>query len=183
MIFAAYSWRLEKSFFMNEFAKPQSHNSFLDETSKKDSSELKEFVNQVIDEHVQSTNLKKLFKHEEHDDVSNSEKSAQNAIASNQSIFMKEEDAFRSESILNVDSLREVSSMLSEDSDSYDIWKLFKWKLSVHDLKNTESVPCKNGIVKDKPKENTTTFVSDTDAKEHNDIIELFASKESVGIE
>ncbi|KYQ54129.1 Putative 1-phosphatidylinositol-3-phosphate 5-kinase [Trachymyrmex zeteki] len=38
MIFAAYSWRLEKSFLMDEFAKPPSpkDNSFLDETSQKD---------------------------------------------------------------------------------------------------------------------------------------------------
>ncbi|EZA56689.1 Putative 1-phosphatidylinositol-3-phosphate 5-kinase [Ooceraea biroi] len=38
MIFAAYSWRLEKSFLMDEFAKPPSpkDNSFLDEASQKD---------------------------------------------------------------------------------------------------------------------------------------------------
>ncbi|XP_024937173.1 1-phosphatidylinositol 3-phosphate 5-kinase isoform X2 [Cephus cinctus] len=40
MIFCAYSWRLEKSFLMDEFVRPPSpkDNSFLDETSQKDSS-------------------------------------------------------------------------------------------------------------------------------------------------
>lgn len=37
MIFSAYSWRMEKSFLMDEFAKPpyQLENSFLDETTQK----------------------------------------------------------------------------------------------------------------------------------------------------
>ncbi|OAD57576.1 Putative 1-phosphatidylinositol 3-phosphate 5-kinase [Eufriesea mexicana] len=44
MIFAAYSWRLEKSFLMDEFAKPPSSkdNSFLDETSYKDFKEFQQ---------------------------------------------------------------------------------------------------------------------------------------------
>jgi len=188
MIFAAYSWRLEKSFLMDEFAKPPSpkDNSFLDEASQKDSSNLKEsekFANQVIDEHAQSTNLKKSSKDEEHDDVSNNEKSAQNVASNTRNIFVKEEDAFRSESILNADSLKEVSSMLSEDSDPYDTLKLFKSKPSVHDLKDMESVPCESSMVKDESKENISSFVSDTDAKGHNDTMELFASKENISIE
>ncbi|RLU26367.1 hypothetical protein DMN91_000161 [Ooceraea biroi] len=187
MIFAAYSWRLEKSFLMDEFAKPPSpkDNSFLDEASQKDLSSLEESekaMNQA-DEHAQSTDSKRLKADEEHDDASNS---GQNAAAI-RSTPAKNEDAHRSENILNADSLREVSSMLSEDSDPYDTLKLFKGKSkpSVHDPKDSKDLEpgsCEGDTVKDdKPKDNVS--VPDTDAKEHNNTLELFTSKEGAGVE
>ncbi|KOC63940.1 Putative 1-phosphatidylinositol 3-phosphate 5-kinase [Habropoda laboriosa] len=58
MIFAAYSWRLEKSFLMDEFATPPSpkDNSFLDETSLDDSTEFKE-PNKIL--HTKSSDEEK----------------------------------------------------------------------------------------------------------------------------
>ncbi|KAG5306952.1 FYV1 kinase, partial [Acromyrmex insinuator] len=152
MIFAAYSWRLEKSFLMDEFAKPPSpkDNSFLDETSQKDSSsdeKTEKLETCVIDEQT----------HNEND----------------------------SENILSTNSLREVSSMLSEDSDPYDTLKLFKKKLkpSLHDSKDTVPVSCENSMVPyndDKSKNLLIDTGFDSNITEIcNNSAELFASKET----
>ncbi|KYN10309.1 Putative 1-phosphatidylinositol-3-phosphate 5-kinase [Trachymyrmex cornetzi] len=149
MIFAAYSWRLEKSFLMDEFAKPPSpkDNSFLDETSQQDFSsdeKTEKLESCVIDEQTHAIEMKKLSKiNQNHENVPDSDKKIQNIQTNNSNTPKNEND---SENILSTNSLREVSSMLSEDSDPYDTLKLFKKKLkpSLHDSKDTVPVSCEN---------------------------------------
>lgn len=146
MIFAAYSWRLEKSFLMDEFAKPPSpkDNSFLDETSQKDSvpnlpeqPEKLSSDNRGVtdDEHVQaaSTDISRKSSrgvHEECESTFNGgQQNVHNDQATHRSVPAKDEKMYCSDSILNSESLREVSSMLSEDTDPYDTLKLFKTKV------------------------------------------------------
>lgn len=152
MIFAAYSWRLEKSFLMDEFAKPPSpkDNSFLDETSQKNSSngeETEKPESCVINEQAHAIDvLKKPSKiNQNHESSSNSEQKIQTVQTNNSNILVKNENVY-DENILSANSLREVSSMLSEDSDPYDTLKLFKAKLkpSLHDSKDIASKSCEN---------------------------------------
>lgn len=179
MIFAAYSWRLEKSFLMDEFAKPPSpkNNSFLDETLQRDSSngeESEKLENHVIAENTHAVNTKRSSKmNQDHKDTLGDEQSVRNTKSQNPSILVKNENLHFSENILNVDSLKEVSSMLSEDSDPYDTLKLFKTKLkpSLHDSK--VPTPCENDAVlsnNDNSKNNTLDFVSD-DTEKHNNSV------------
>ncbi|KAL0116123.1 hypothetical protein PUN28_011173 [Cardiocondyla obscurior] len=143
MIFAAYSWRLEKSFLMDEFAKPPSpkDNSFLDETSQKNISndedtEKLENCNEQMHAIDAIKKPKSLKINQNHESISNNEQKIQIG-QTNSSTPIKNEN--ESEYIVNANSLKEVSSMLSEDSDPYDTLKLFKTKLkpSVHESKNT----------------------------------------------
>jgi len=192
MIFAAYSWRLEKSFLMDEFAKPPSpkDNSFLDETSQKDSSngeETKKLESCVIDEQIHAIEAKKPSKiNQNHESISNSEQKMQNIHTNNSNMPIKNENVYDSEDTLSANSLREVSSMLSEDSDPYDTLKLFKAKLkpSVHDSKDTAPVSYENDTVphnSDKSKDlivNTSGFDSDI-TEVGNNSMELFTNKET----
>lgn len=186
MIFAAYSWRLEKSFLMDEFAKPPSpkNNSFLDETLQKDFSnneEPEELEKHIVDEYAHAIDTKKSSKiSQDYEDTVNDEQSARSTKSHNSNIPVKNENLHFSDNILSADSLKEVSSMLSEDSDPYDTLKLFKakFKPSLHDSKIP--APCENDIVNlynnDKSKNNTLNFVSD-DTEEHNNSV--IASKET----
>lgn len=187
MIFAAYSWRLEKSFLMDEFAKPPSpkDNSFLDETSQKDFSndeKTEKLESCVIDEQTHAIEVKKLSKiNQNHESVSNSDKKVQNIQTNNSNTPKNEND---SENILSTNSLKEVSSMLSEDSDPYDTLKLFKTKLkpSIHDSKDTAPPSCENGTVPhndDKSKNLLVDTGFDSNITEEcNNSAELFANKE-----
>ncbi|XP_012235504.1 putative 1-phosphatidylinositol 3-phosphate 5-kinase [Linepithema humile] len=184
MIFAAYSWRLEKSFLMDEFAKPPSpkDNSFLDETSQKDSlsgEESKKLEDHVIDEHAMDVKKPSKLNHDQEAALSG-EQSARNIQSNNPSTSVKDEDTRSSENILSVDSLREVSSMLSEDSDPYDTLKLFKTKLkpSLQDAKDAMPTSCENDTANDdKSKDHSSGLVSDA-AEEHNDSATLFTNKD-----
>lgn len=197
MIFAAYSWRLEKSFLMDEFAKPPSpkDNSFLDETSQRDSSKLEQsekLENKVVtDERAQTAEAKKSSRtNEEHDDTFNDGQQNLNIHATNQSISVKDEDVYCPDSILNSDSLRQVSSMLSGDIDPYDTLKLFKTKVkqTVHESKDATSplacenvtmVPCNAG----KFKNNISDLITDRAMEDPDSSMELFANKEEQKIE
>lgn len=192
MIFAAYSWRLEKSFLMDEFTKPPSpkDNSFLDETLQKDVPPSLEHVekteNHVVDEHqTQATATRKSSEINEEHDGDHGQQSVRTVHVSSQNA--KDEDGiYSSESILGFDSLREVSSMLSEDSDPYDTLKLFKTKLkqtTPHDSKvDAASTPARidNSTRNDgKTKEDTAAFVADDATEEERDnSVELFGNKE-----
>lgn len=139
MIFAAYSWRLEKSFLMDEFAKPPSpkDNSFLDETSQKDPSngqETEKLESCIIEQtHVIDVMRKPSKINQNHESIPNRGEAKVENVQTNTPI--KNENVYNSENILSANSLREVSSMLSEDSDPYDTLKLFKVKLKplLHD--------------------------------------------------
>ncbi|XP_011694487.1 PREDICTED: 1-phosphatidylinositol 3-phosphate 5-kinase-like [Wasmannia auropunctata] len=185
MIFAAYSWRLEKSFLMDEFAKPPSpkDNSFLDETSQKDftnGEEIEKLESSVTDEHA--IDAKKPSKiNQSHEIIPNSEQKLQNIQTNNSSMPVKNENV-DSENILSANSLREVSSMLSEDP--YDTLKLFKAKLkpSLHDSKNAAPVSCESDTVShndDKSKDLNTSGTDSDIAEVCNNITELFASKDA----
>ncbi|XP_011640155.1 1-phosphatidylinositol 3-phosphate 5-kinase isoform X2 [Pogonomyrmex barbatus] len=166
MIFAAYSWRLEKSFLMDEFAKPPSpkDNSFLDETSQKDSlngEEEKKFESCIIDEHASDMKKASMI-NQNQENIPNNEQNIQN-VQTNTNISTKSENIYDSENVLNTSSLKEVSSMLPEDP--YDTLKLFKVKLkpSLHDSKDSALVSCENDIVShnDDKSENTIIHTSD----------------------
>lgn len=182
MIFAAYSWRLEKSFLMDEFAKPPlpKDNSFLDETSQKDSlsgEESMRLEDHAIDEHTTMDVKKSSKANHDQEAALNGERNIQ---SNNPSASVKDEEIHSSENILSADSLREVSSMLSEDSDPYDTLKLFKTnklKSSSQNAKNATPTSCEN----DTPIENESKdsgLVSDA-AEEHNDTATLFANKDA----
>lgn len=192
MIFAVYSWRLEKSFLMDEFAKPPSpkDNSFLDETSQKDVSKLdqaEKIENYVVDEQLmQVTDTRKSEISEEcNGTFNNGQQGARNVHATNQNVVAKDESSIcSSENILVSDSLREVSSMLSEDSDPYDTLKLFKTKLkqtTSHDSKDMASTStCENSTSRKdgKVKDDISDFVIDDITEEHDNSAELFVNKE-----
>lgn len=194
MIFAAYSWRLEKSFLMDEFAKPPSpkDNSFLDETSQEDVSpkldQAEKIENNVVDEHqMLVTDTKKSSEiSEEYDGTfDNGQQGSRNVHATNQNVVAKDESSiYSSESILGSDSLREVSSMLSEDSDPYDTLKLFKTKLrqvTPHDSKDTASTSTRRNSTPrndGKTKDDTSGFVTDDTTEEHDNTAKLFGNKD-----
>ncbi|KYM97169.1 1-phosphatidylinositol-3-phosphate 5-kinase [Cyphomyrmex costatus] len=106
MIFAAYSWRLEKSFLMDEFAKPPSpkDNSFLDETSQKDSlndEKSEKLESCIIDEQTQAIEVKKSSKiNQNYENIPNSDKKIQNIEINNSNMYIKNEND--SENILDV---------------------------------------------------------------------------------
>ncbi|XP_032663167.1 1-phosphatidylinositol 3-phosphate 5-kinase isoform X1 [Odontomachus brunneus] len=195
MIFAAYSWRLEKSFLMDEFAKPPSpkDNSFLDETLQKDVSpklnQTEKIENNVVDEHqMLVTDTKKSSEiSEEYDGTfDNGQQGLRNVHATNQNVVAKDESSiYSSESILGSNSLREVSSMLSEDSDPYDTLKLFKTKLrqvTPQDSKDTVSTSTRGNSTSrndGETKDDTSGFVTDDATEEHDNTAKLFGNKDS----
>ncbi|XP_033330522.2 1-phosphatidylinositol 3-phosphate 5-kinase fab1 isoform X2 [Megalopta genalis] len=153
MIFAAYSWRLEKSFLMDEFARPPSpkDNSFLDETSQKDSLDIEE-SNKIssksieANDSIENTDDTEIVRIStiEHDPTAPT--GARHIIeiesSSNRSTPMKDKftDQLYSENILNSSSVKQISSILSDDIDSYDTLKVFKpkTKSSIIDSKAAE---------------------------------------------
>ncbi|XP_020286766.1 1-phosphatidylinositol 3-phosphate 5-kinase isoform X2 [Pseudomyrmex gracilis] len=184
MIFAAYSWRLEKSFLMDEFAKPPllKDNSFLDETSQKDTSNSdnsKNLENHVIDEDAHAKDAKKPKINQDYGSTVDGEKVARNVKSNNLSVSTKDEDIYCSNNILGANSLRDVSSMLAEDSDPYDTLKLFKTKSKPcsNDSKDTDSVSCENDVVSrndDGSKNDISDVISNT-AEEHNVVTSLMS--------
>lgn len=94
MIFASYSWRLEKSFLMDEFAKPPSpkDSSFLDDTFRETSP-----------------------KKEDSGEFSPNE-------------IMSDKSTEKIERVLDPDSFKPVSEVLSESESVYDTLKLFRPK-------------------------------------------------------
>ncbi|KAK2584922.1 hypothetical protein KPH14_002518 [Odynerus spinipes] len=159
MIFAAYSWRLEKSFLMDEFARPPSpkDNSFLDETSKKEDTlddensanlliakikEEAETSSSINNEHMDTKESTKLSQTYDSGNTSTDGQTIEKMCPANRSTPVKDEITEGSTStdnnILNSVALKQISSMLNEDSDPYDTLKLFKTKTraSTSDSKN-----------------------------------------------
>ncbi|KAJ8686685.1 hypothetical protein QAD02_022479 [Eretmocerus hayati] len=164
MVFAAYSCRLEKSFLMDEFARPPSpkDNSFLDESSRnsspskpKDMSGLEEDENILDQTKVVSENIASITtKHEESLGIS----------PKHQSTPVKMDDKRKKSGDSKGGDLSDVSMLLSSTANSYDTLKLFKSrsKLSSGELK-----------FKDKVSEDDRIADSPT---EHDSTIELFGS-------
>ncbi|XP_014610416.1 PREDICTED: 1-phosphatidylinositol 3-phosphate 5-kinase isoform X2 [Polistes canadensis] len=148
MIFAAYSWRLEKSFLMDEFARPLSpkDNSFLDETTKKNNSDSKNNEQLLItkgkddvetlpnienNEGMDTKENIKLLQIYDTGNISSNERGIDKTYPINRNTFMKDEDMENpsgNDHLLNSAALKQISSMLNEDCDPYDTLKLFKTK-------------------------------------------------------
>ncbi|KAK0158635.1 hypothetical protein PV328_009612 [Microctonus aethiopoides] len=168
MVFAVYSWRLEKSFLMDEFAKPpsQKNNSFLDESLNKtegsDDSKERENCADVEIKHVQPSGR------------------------STPIIDRKNDKLLDNESALNPEVFRKVTNMLDEDTDAYDTLKLFKSRSkSIGEDKNAvkimekkllnESIICVEGessddlsVLETSSEQNTLELFSGAGAKDEN---------------
>ncbi|XP_011310721.1 putative 1-phosphatidylinositol 3-phosphate 5-kinase [Fopius arisanus] len=106
MIFAVYSWRLEKSFLMDEFARPPSNdNSFLDGDHPKGEEKRRE-LGESSDSPGNNTTL----------------------IQQNTSCSQSTPKTQRIEDSGTSDKFKRVSNMLQEQCDPYDTLKLFKQK-------------------------------------------------------
>nr|XP_034189980.1 1-phosphatidylinositol 3-phosphate 5-kinase [Osmia lignaria] len=197
MIFAAYSWRLEKSFLMDEFARPPSpkDNSFLDETLNKDTEDF-EKINKIVHtksnevndsssthkEYTDSTEILKVTKiQEDSENISNGKQSIEIEISGNESVPVKNtvsDQKICTENILNSNSVKQISSILSEDADPYDTLKLFKpkTKTSVICTKSTEDNVASNTSINNDGLNNTTGLGIDS-SEDPNGTIELFGSK------
>lgn len=147
MIFSTYSWRMEKSFLMDEFARPPSPktNSFLDENSPRDSVDKENETDTVL-------SVEKIGDNVEISMISTKKNNAQlSSTAENLSgatvlkagsISSKEDNVFsdvfgKNDKIkfqdadgplFSPDTFKQVSTMLNENSDPYDTLKLFKLK-------------------------------------------------------
>ncbi|XP_023248602.1 1-phosphatidylinositol 3-phosphate 5-kinase [Copidosoma floridanum] len=188
MIFAAYSCRLEKSFLMDEFAKPPSSmdNSFQEETSRNGSpSKTKELTinGQRIEEEKESIS-DQLKKQSDDDEV----------ISSNDSrIFESQEpklnystprgsvDKEKSTEIPGEDDdFDQVSTLLMNTASSYDTLKLFKSK-SKSSLE--ESKVLKEKLKKKKKKNSQVTLSTNAEAsevaEEHDTSFDLFRNSAS----
>lgn len=144
MIFSTYSWRMEKSFLMDEFAMSPSPkiDSFLDDNSPKDSIDKEHEVTQIgdnIDTHMVSTgesDTQSLTL------ITNFESTT---VPKEDTNLCKEDDVFvdrpikndtfqswdASDPLFSLDSFKQVSTMLNENSNPYDTLKLFQSKPKV----------------------------------------------------
>ncbi|XP_015188060.1 PREDICTED: 1-phosphatidylinositol 3-phosphate 5-kinase isoform X1 [Polistes dominula] len=163
MIFAAYSWRLEKSFLMDEFARPLSpkDNSFLDETTMKNNNSDNKSNEQLLttkgkDDVETLSNIENnegssidtkeninLLQMYDSGNICSNERGIDKTYPINRNTFMKDEDIenpSENDHLLNSSALKQISSMLNEDSDPYDTLKLFKTKIrsNNNDSKNVE---------------------------------------------
>ncbi|XP_076663610.1 1-phosphatidylinositol 3-phosphate 5-kinase fab1 isoform X2 [Andrena cerasifolii] len=197
MIFAAYSWRLEKSFLMDEFARPPSpkDNSFLDETSHKDFKQLED--NKVLHIKANEGNDAFLTRDKEYTDgeevlrisqvqedpgsTSNDRQMIEIEYPTNKSTPLKDkvpDQASYTESTLYSICGKQLSSMLQEDADPYDTLKLFKpkTKSSVIDSKSAEDYPTtktnSNDIL-------NNPAVCANSSEDQNSTMELFGGKDS----
>ncbi|XP_076228988.1 1-phosphatidylinositol 3-phosphate 5-kinase fab1 isoform X2 [Nomia melanderi] len=192
MIFAAYSWRLEKSFLMDEFARPPSpkDNSFLDETSQKDSKDfeatdktLQTRSNEENDdaESTDSTEILKISKIEKDSGTSSNEKHIiEIEIPTNKSTPLKDKmtEQLYSENTLNLNSVKQISSILSEDIDSYDTLKLFKPKTkpNVNDSKALEDY-ITGKMSHNNDSSNASSGLGTDYSEDQNSTMELFSGK------
>ncbi|XP_076280826.1 1-phosphatidylinositol 3-phosphate 5-kinase fab1 isoform X3 [Lasioglossum baleicum] len=191
MIFAAYSWRLEKSFLMDEFARPPSpkDNSFLDETSQKDSvdiegtSNIASGTNEDNDdvESIDDTNILTVSKIENDSTALSGERhSIEIESPANRSTPLKDKiaDQLYSENILNSNSIKQISSILSDDIDSYDTLKLFKpkTKSSIIDSKVPENITTDKTLYNNNNLNNTSGLGTDC-SEDQNSTMELFGGR------
>lgn len=167
MIFAAYSWRLEKSFLMDEFAKPPSlkDNSFLDETLQQDSwSKPDEETEGILRVEKTKDNVEVYMLSAKSNETSvslmtenlsvNHLKTSENDVNSSnnaQSVEklrptnetpLKDRDfdnVSQTEVLMNANTFKQVSTMLNKNSDPYDTLKLFKARpKTAYDAKPSE---------------------------------------------
>ncbi|XP_017877426.1 1-phosphatidylinositol 3-phosphate 5-kinase isoform X2 [Ceratina calcarata] len=174
MIFAAYSWRLEKSFLMDEFARPPSpNNSFLDETLNKDPEE-PQATNKILHAKVSDgsdellAHTKGYIDNAEMLKVSKVQDDSGNTSNDTQCIEIVSD---QTENVLSSDSVKQISSILSEDADPYDTLKLFK-------PKSKSMIDTKNSGDYDKTVNDSSGLDIDSN-EDPNSTMELFGGKNS----
>ncbi|XP_046466655.1 putative 1-phosphatidylinositol 3-phosphate 5-kinase isoform X1 [Neodiprion pinetum] len=141
MIFSAYSWRMEKSFLMDEFARPPSPkaDAFLDENSPKNSVDNADEPEDVlsIERNVDSIQIN-MFP----ENYATANDISKNEFSKGDFVFDKDRDLpfevsrknDESETqdidnpLFSPDTFKQGSTVLKQDSDPYDTLKLFKSK-------------------------------------------------------
>lgn len=196
MIFAAYSWRLEKSFLMDEFARPPSpkDNPFLDETCKdfKDFQETNKILHTKVSEendlllghckeYTENQEILKVSEvQEDSGSVSSDKLCLEIELSLNEGTPIKEIVSYQTENMLSSNSIKQISSILSEDIDPYDTLKLFKPKTkSVIDEKAAGN--CLTSKTNNDNLNNSSDL--DIDGKQDtNSTVELFGGKTTIKV-
>lgn len=145
MIFSAYSWRMEKSFLMDEFAKPPSPkiNSFLDENSPREFTDKADDTESMlsVEKSGNAFEISLLPTDENNSESLIAIKNQGDKLLSRQSSIsgknVSDETTEPNENfdprnagsqLFSPDTFKQVSTMLNENSDPYDTLKLFKSK-------------------------------------------------------
>lgn len=197
MIFAAYSWRLEKSFLMDEFARPPSpkDNPFLDETCKdfKDFQETNKILHAKASEendlllghckeYTESQEILKVSEvQEDCRSVSSDKLCLEIELSLNGGTPIKDIVSFQTENMLSSNSIKQISSILSEDIDPYDTLKLFKPKTKSSVIDEKAAGNCLTSKTNNDNLNNSSDL--DIDGKQDtNSTVELFGGKTTIKV-
>ncbi|CAL7943576.1 unnamed protein product [Xylocopa violacea] len=197
MIFSAYSWRLEKSFLMDEFARPPSpkDNSFLDETLNKNPEELQgtnktlqakasnegDSLSTQSKEYTNDEEILKISKvKEDSEDISNDTQYIEIEVSTNGEVHTKDIVLDQTENKLDSDSVKQISSILSEDADPYDTLKLFKPKAKSSVIDAKSDLEDGSTSITNKDNLNSSCDVDTHTNEDPNSTMELFGGKTTV---
>lgn len=197
MIFAAYSWRLEKSFLMDEFARPPSpkDNPFLDETCKdfKDFQETNKILHTKASEendlllghckeYTESQEILKVSEvQEDSGSVSSDKLCLEIELSLNEGTPIKDIVSYQTENMLPSNSIKQISSILSEDIDPYDTLKLFKPKTKSSVIDEKAAGNCLTSKTNNDNLNNSSDL--DIDGKQDtNSTVELFGGKKTMKV-
>lgn len=197
MIFAAYSWRLEKSFLMDEFARPPSpkDNPFLDETCKdfKDFQETNKILHAKASEendlllghckeYTESQEILKVSEvQEDSGSVSSDKLCLEIELSLNEGTPIKDIVSYQTENMLPSNSIKQISSILSEDIDPYDTLKLFKPKTKSSVIDEKAAGNCLTSKTNNDNLNNSSDL--DIDGKQDtNSTVELFGGKKTMKV-
>lgn len=197
MIFAAYSWRLEKSFLMDEFARPPSpkDNPFLDETCKdfKDFQETNKILHAKVSEendlllghckeYTENQEILKVSEvQEDSGSVSSDKLCLEIELSLNEGTPIKDIVSYQTENVLSSNSIKQISSILSEDIDPYDTLKLFKPKTKSSVIDEKAAGNCLTSKTNNDNLNNSSDF--DIDGKQDtNSTVELFGGKTTIKV-
>lgn len=184
LIFSVYSWRLEKSFLMDEFARPpsQKDNSFLDETAQKDSGidsreieSLGNCLEEVVSSRKQSADDFPEYSRDSAVDLSG----IKQAQPSGRSTPIKGVEQLLNSS----ENFKRVTNMLTDDGDPYDTLKLFKPRTkATNDPKSQEKRPSLNESIIELD-DGSVDDVSVLETSSEQNTLELFSSTVAKDIE
>lgn len=197
MIFAAYSWRLEKSFLMDEFARPPSpkDNPFLDETCKdfKDFQETNKILHAKVSEendlllghckeYTENQEILKVSEVQENSgSVSSDKLCLEIELSLNEGTPIKDIVSYQTENMLCSNSIKQISSILSEDIDPYDTLKLFKPKTKSSVIDEKAAGNCLTSKTNNDNLNNSSNL--DIDGKQDtNSTVELFGGKTTIKV-
>lgn len=197
MIFAAYSWRLEKSFLMDEFARPPSpkDNPFLDETCKdfKDFQDTNKILHAKVSEendlllghckeYTENQEILKVSEVQENSgSVSSDKLCLEIELSLNEGTPIKDIVSYQTENMLCSNSIKQISSILSEDIDPYDTLKLFKPKTKSSVIDEKAAGNCLTSKTNNDNLNNSSNL--DIDGKQDtNSTVELFGGKTTIKV-